>query len=252
MKLMVWNDGKVVEAKDFCLANPYVLQRIHTLDNRAYNLSRHLMLLRDSTIELFGFASLCGVADAERIITKLLELSHVSHKLSTPVAMRLDAQGHLSFEVESPILYEGYSLRAKRLTLATLTMPAPEYISQTSVSVAVDAMADSRVFRDGGDAALWVDVDGNVVSRPWLPIFGVYHGRIYTPTEYDTVEYVVVRDAIRRMGAKLVHHPLTVVALKRMDELFVADVMGITSVASIEEHRLLSVITQRIADSVKL
>lgn len=249
MKLMAWDDGRVVETKDFRLPHPYVLQRVHTLDYKPYNVSRHLMLLRDASIALFGFATLCGVADAERIIYRLLELSRVSRKLSTPVAMRLDALGHLSFEVEQPILYEGYSLRAKRISLATLTIPLPEYMSQTSVSVAVDAMADSRV-AGSADAALWVDDKGGVISRPWMPLFAVYGGRVYTPVEYDTVEYIVTRDAIRRMGAELIVHPMTVASLKRMDEVFMVDAMGVTSVATIEEHRLLSMITARIADNM--
>lgn len=248
MRLMAWNDGNVVEVKDFHLDNPYILQRIYTLEHRAYNVSRHLMLLRDSSIELFGFASLCSVADAERIIARLLELSRVSHRLSTPVAMRLDSCGHLSFEVEQPTLYEGYSVRAKRLSLAPLTMPHPDYLSQTSVSIAVDAMADSRVVRDGGDAALWMDADGNAISRPWLPIFAVYGGRVYTPMEYDTVEYVVTRDAVRRAGVELVVRPLPIKSLMRMDEIFMVDAMGVTSIASLGNHRLLSVVTARIAD----
>lgn len=249
MKLMAWDDGRVVETKDFRLPYPYVLQRVHTLDYQPYNISRHLMLLRDASIALFGFATLCSVADAERIITRLLDLSRVSRKLSTPVAMRLDALGHLSFEVEQPILYEGYSLRAKRISLATLTMPLPEYMSQTSVSVAVDAMADSRV-AGSADAALWVDDKGGVISRPWMPLFAVYDGRVYTPAEYNTVEYIVTRDAIRRVGAELIVHPMTVASLKRMDEVFMVDAMGVTSVATIEEHRLLSMITARIADNM--
>lgn len=249
MKLMAWDDGRVVETKDFRLPYPYVLQRVHTLDYQPYNVSRHLMLLRDASIALFGFATLCSVADAERIITRLLDLSRVSRKLSTPVAMRLDALGHLSFEVEQTILYEGYSLRAKRISLATLTMPLPEYMSQTSVSVAVDAMADSRV-AGSADAALWVDDKGAVISRPWMPLFAVYGGRVYTPAEYDTVEYIVTRDAIRRVGAELIVHPMTVASLKRMDEVFMVDAMGVTSVATIEEHRLLSMITARIADNM--
>ncbi|MBQ8367189.1 MAG: hypothetical protein IJX40_05575 [Alistipes sp.] len=249
MKLMAWDDGRVVETKDFRLPYPYVLQRVHTLDYQPYNVSRHLMLLRDASIALFGFATLCSVADAERIITRLLNLSRVSRKLSTPVAMRLDALGHLSFEVEQTILYEGYSLRAKRISLATLTMPLPEYMSQTSVSVAVDAMADSRV-AGSADAALWVDDKGAVISRPWMPLFAVYGGRVYTPAEYDTVEYIVTRDAIRRVGAELIVHPMTVASLKRMDEVFIVDAMGVTSVATIEEHRLLSMITARIADNM--
>lgn len=252
MRLMAWNDGCVVEVKDFHLDSPYILQRVHTLDYRAYNVSRHLMLLRDCSIEIFGFASLCGVADAERIITKLLEMSRVSRRLSTPVAMRLDSHGHLSFEVEKPILYEGYSVRAKRISLAPLTMPYPEYLSQTSVSVAVDAMADSRIVKDGGDAALWVDTAGNAISRPWLPLFAVYGGRVYTPMEYDTVEYAVTSDAIRRAGIELVVRPLSVASLMRMDELFMVDAMGVTSVASIAEHRLLSVVTARIADAIAI
>lgn len=250
MKLLVWNDGRVVEATDFRLICPYVMQRIQTLGHRPYNLSRHLSLLNDTAISLFGFATLCRVADAERIITKLLDASRVSLSLSTPVVMRLDSSGALSFEVESPTLYDGYAVRARRLSLATLSMSLPDTISQTSVTVAIDAMADSRVKSVGGDMALWVDEHDEAISRPWLPLFAVYHGRVYTPAEYDSVEYVVVRDAVRRAGMELVIHPLSLSSLMRMEEIFMADTMGITSFASFKEHRLLSIAATRIAEAI--
>lgn len=251
MKLLVWDDGRVIEASTFRLTHPYILQRIHTLNYTPYNLSRHIMLLRDTSIALFGFASLCRTQDAERIITKLLEASRVTRTLSCPVAMRLDSEGHLSFEVEPPILYEGYALRAKRLTLATLTMPSPEYEAPTSVSIAVDAMADSRVKSAGGDSALWLNDADEAISRPWLPLFAVYRGRVYTPAEYNSVEFVTTRDAIRRADIELIIHPLPLKSLMRMDEILMVDIMGITSFASIKEHRLLSVVASRIADKME-
>ncbi len=251
MKLLVWNDGRVVEASEFRLTSPYVMQRIHTLGHCAYNVSRHLSLLNDTAISLFSFATLCRVADAERIISKLLDASRVSRSLSCPVVMRINVLGELSFEVEQPILYEGYAVRAKRLALAPLTMPMPDTISPTSVTLAIDAMADSRVRSVGGDMALWLDDHGEVISRPWMPIFAVYRGKVYTPSEYDSVEYVVTRDAIRRANIELVIHPLTVDSLMRMEEVFMVDAMGITSAASLKEHRLLSVVASRIADKME-
>lgn len=246
MNLMVWNDGKLVEASQFRCPRSYVLQRIHTIGYRASNLGRHIMLLRESSAELFGFMSLCGVDDASKIITKLLELSRVSPNFSCAVAMRLDAEGHLSFEVETPTYYEGASLRAKRLRGALYRAVSPIALCQNSITVAVDAMADSRI-AGYGDMPLWVNDKDELISRPWRPVFTVYGNRVYTPEMFDSVEFVVAREAIVAAGFELVIHPLPVKSLKRMEEIFEVDIMGITSLYAFEEHRLLFMATTQIA-----
>lgn len=250
MRLLVWDDGSVVGASQFSLRNPYVLQRIHTLGYKAYNLERHIALMREASVELFGFASLCRAEDAARIITKLLETSRVSPTLSCPVAMRLDSSGRLSFEVESPIFTHGYDLRASRPVAALIRADMPDSVVQTSVSVAVDAMMYSRI-SGYGDVDLWVNDAEELISRPWCPVFTVYAGRVYTPVEYDSVEYVIARDAMRRAGVELIVRSIPLSALMRMEEVFIVDIMGMTSVASIKEHRLLSMTALRIADRME-
>lgn len=247
MNLLVWNDGKIVEASQYRCPASYVLQRIHTLGYTPSNIHRHIMLLRESSAELFGFMSLCQAEDASKIISKLLELSRVSPNFSCAVAMRLDAEGHLSFEVEMPTYYEGMSLRAKRLRGALCRAKEPETIFQNSITVAIDAMNSSRII-GYGDTPIWVDDKEEVISRPWRPIFAVYHNRVYTPVEYDTVEYIVARDAILAAGFELVIHALPVSSLKKMHEVFEVDIMGVTSLYAIGEHRLLFMATAQIAE----
>ena len=251
MKLLVWNDGLVVEAAMFRLDRPYIMQRIHTLGYKPYNVARHVALLREETMRVFGFASLCSAADAERIITKLLELSRVSRQLSCPVAMRVDACGALSFEVEAPLYVGGISLRAKRFTGVDVVMNAPETLCQSSVSVAVDAMVDAVVEKRGGDMPIWTDADGSVISLPWRPLFTIFNGKVYTPCQYDTVEYISVVEAIKRLNLELTVRMIPIESLQRMDELFVADVMSVLSFSTINKHRLLSVVTSRIADKME-
>ncbi len=250
MRLLVWDDGCVVEASQFSLRNPYILQRIHTIGYKAYNLERHVALMRGASADLFGFESLCRVEDAARIIRKLLEKSRVSSSLSCPVAMRLESSGRLSFEVEMPSLTSGCYLRASRPVAALIRASMPQSVVQTSVTVAIDAMMDSRIV-GYGDAALWLDDADELISRPWRPVFGVYGGRVFTSAEYDSVEYVMARDAIRRAGMELEVRRIPLNALVRMDEVFVVDVMGVTSVLAIKEHRLLSMATSRIADRME-
>ena len=250
MRLLVWDDGCVVEASQFSLHHPYVLQRIHTIGYKAYNLERHVALMRDASIALFGFASLCRVEDAARIIRGLLEASRVSLSLSCPVAMRLESSGRLSFEVEMPSFTAGCYLRASRPVAALIRASMPQSVVQTSVTVAIDAMTDSRIV-GYGDVALWLDDADELISCPWRPVFGVYGGRVYTSAEYESVEYVMARDAIRRLGMELEVRSIPLNALIHMDEVFIVDVMGVTSVLSIKEHRLLSMATSRIADRME-
>ena len=248
--MLVWSDGRVVEASEFRLAHPFVLQRIHTLGYKAYNMAQHIDVMRRASIELFGFASLCRTEDAERIIEQLTKLSRISPTLSCTVAMRLNSLGELSFEVERPSYYSGASLSVRRPKGVFFTVSELEYQTQNSVTIALDAMYDARV-QDRGDMAILVDYRKEVISRPWLPIFAVFHNVVYTPTEHDSVEYRVVRDAIQHAGIELVVRPIPADALLRMDEVFVADVMGLTAFASIKESRLLSVIATLVASRME-
>ena len=246
----MWNDGKVVDADEFRLTSPFVLQRIHTLGYKAYNVAQHIEIMRNASIELFGFASLCCAENAEYIIEQLTKLSRISPTLSCSVAMRLNSGGELSFEVEKPSYYSGASLSVKRPKGVFFTAPRPEGLSHNSVTIALDAMYDARV-QDRGDVALLVDTNAEVISRPWMPLFSVYHNVVYTPAEYDTVEYRLIRDAIKSAGIKLVVRPIPTTALLRMDEVFVADVMGVTSLSAIEESRLLSVVAALVASRME-
>lgn len=250
MNLLVWNDGQIVSASEFRCPVSYVLQRIHTLGYKASNIHRHIMLLRESSAELFGFMSLCQADDASKIIAKLLELSRVSPNFSCAVAMRLDAEGHLSFEVENPTYYEGMSLRVKRLRGVLCRAKTPEAISQNSVTVAIDAMNDSRI-AGYGDMPIWVDDNNEVISRPWRPLFAVYNKILYTPMEFDTPEYIVARNAIAAAGFELVIHKLPTKSLSKMDEVFEVDIMGVTSLYAIGEHRLLFMATTQIANKMQ-
>jgi branched-subunit amino acid aminotransferase/4-amino-4-deoxychorismate lyase len=250
MKLLVWSDGRVVDASEFRLSSPFVLQRIHTLGYKAFNVAQHIDIMRRASVELFGFASLCRAEDAERIIEQLTRLSRVSPNLSCTVAMRLSSVGELSFEVEQPSYYSGTALSVKRPKGVFFTASQPEEISQNSVTIALDAMYDARV-QDRGDIAVLVDFRKEIISRPWLPIFAVYHNVVYTPAAYDTVEYILVRDAIKSAGIELVIRSIPMDSLLRMDEVFVADTMGLTSLSSIKESRLLSVVATLIANRME-
>ena len=247
MRLLAWIDGRVVEASELRLQNPYVMQRIHTLENVAYNVDAHIEVLRRESERLFGFASVICAKDVQRIVGRLIELSHVTCSLSVPVVMRLDSSASLSFEVEKPTFGCGGYLRAKRDPGVLLTMDSPRSVAQTSVSVALDAMADCEVQHLGGGVAVWVDSADKLISRPWNPIFVFYKGAWFTPVECCSVEYRVVADAIKSVGQQLYVRDIPASALELVDEIFVADIMGLTSLASIKNHRLLSSMTTRIA-----
>lgn len=251
MKLLVWNDGVIVEAAQFSLDKPYVMQRIHTLGYKAYNVTSHVELLREDTMRMFGFASLCTPLDAKRIIEKLLELSRVSPRLSTPVVMRLTIDGALSFEVESSLYDMGVNLRAKRFVGVGVVMHAPNVQCQTSASVAIDAITDAMVEKRGGNIAVWCDASGDVVSLPWRPLFAIQGRVVYTPCVHKTAEYLGVAEAIKRAGLELMAHPIPVAALEHMDEVFMADIMAVSSLSSIKNHRLLSVVTLRVVDKME-
>lgn len=247
MRLLAWLDGEVFDAYKLRIDTPYVMQRIHTLDGQCSDLEQHINILRRSSAELFGFATVCGVSDAQRIIKRLVELSRVADTLSVPVVMRLDADARLSFEVEQPTFGAGRYLRAKREFAMPYVMPKPRFDAQTKSSVELDAEADSAVRQLGAQRAIWVSEDGELLSRPWLPIFVYYRGCWFTPKEYDTVEYTVAAKAIERLGEKLYVRTIPESALDKVDEIFVSDAMGFTAYSRVRENRLLSSIATKVA-----
>lgn len=251
MRLLAWDDGTVVEAAKFSLDRPFVLQRIHTLRYKVYNIALHIELLREASVQLFGFATLCDPASAERIIVKLLELSRVSSQLSCPVAMRIDCDGRLSFEVENPLYESGIQLKATRLDGLCMCQQLPSVMSQTSASIAFENLMQAMVEKQGADIAIGVDAGGSVISLPWRPIFTIYNGKVYTPSEFSTVEYLSVRKAIELANLELIVRDIPQSSLERMDEVFLVDAMSVLSLASINKHRLLSVTTQRIVNRME-
>lgn len=251
MRLLVWNDGQVIEASQLRLEKPYVMQRIHTLGHKVYNVARHIEQLREASISLFGFASLCGPADAERIIAKLLELSRVTPRLSCPVAMRIDCEGVLSFEVEAPLYDIGVAIKAKRVTGVGVEMPAFDYLYHSSASIAIDSLANAMASKRGGNMPIYVNSEGNIISQPWSPIFVVFNGRVYTPVAHSSVEYMVAKEAIESLGLELVVRDLPYASLQRVDEVFFVDTMAVTSLFAVEKHRLLSVVTSRITSRME-
>ena len=251
MRLLAWLDGAVFEAEKFRVESPYVQQRIHTLGGVAYNLDHHIEVLRRGSEELFGFATVCASKDAQRIIGRLLELSRVGSSLSVPVVMRLDSEGSLSFEVEKPTFGCGGYLRAKRDVGVVYVMNQPMVDAETQASVALDKIADCAVRQQGGQRAIWVDSKGNLLSRPWQPIFVYYKQCWFTPREYDSVEYAVIQRAIEAAGHKLYVRDIPESALEIVDEIFTADIMGMSSFSSVKNNRLLSSITNRIASKME-
>lgn len=246
---MVWDDGRIVEAQLFRPTLPYILHRIHTLNYQASHIARHIHLMRDASMELFGFASLCRAEDAEHIIEQLLRLSRVSPNLSCTVAMRLNSHGELSFEVEEPSYYSGISLRVIRPKGVILTTPEPEFVSQNSITLALDAMYDARI-KSSGDVAVLVNTKKELISRPWQPIFTVFNNKIYTPVAHNTVEYTTATEAIHKAGYQLTIRPIPAESLMRMDEIFTIDTTGITSLSKIGSHNLFSVAAALIANKI--
>lgn len=247
MRLLAWLDGAVFEVEKLRIDTPFVQQRIHTFDGVAYNLEQHIAVLRSACEQLFGFASLCGAKDAQRIIAKLIERSRVGGLLSVPVVMRLDASASLSFEVEKPTFGRGGYLRAKRETGVPYVMSQPIVEAETQASVAADKLADCVVYQQGASRAIWVGGEGNLLSRPWQPIFVYYKQCWFTPKRYSSVEFDVAKRAIEAAGYKLLVRDIPESALEMVDEVFVLDVMGISSFSTVKNNRLLSSVTTRVA-----
>ena len=98
---------------------------------------------------------------------------------------------------------------------------------------------------------MWIGADDKLISRPWSPIFVFYKGVWFTPEEHASVEYSVAVRAIEKAGQKVYVRDIPESALELVEEVFVADIMGITSYASVKKHRLLSSVTTRVASMME-
>lgn len=247
MKHLAWIDGRVVEASELRLDEPFVMQRIHTLAGRSYNVARHIEILRHDSELLFGFASLYKAAEVEQIIAELLRMGCAPAMFSCPVDMSLNGRGELSFVVGNPTFGRGAYHRSIRYVAQCVTGNVSTSVAQTSESLAVDAMAGRRVRMYGAERALLLDENRYLISRPWMPVFVVYRGKIYTPVEFESVEFEVAREAIESAGIELYVANVSEAALMKADEVFVVDIMGVTSMSSIANHSLLYMTASRVA-----
>ena len=66
------------------------------------------------------------------------------------------------------------------------------------------------------------------------------------------MEYRSAVSAIDRAGMKLVVRDIPYKALARVEEIFMVDIMGISSLNGVLRHRLMSAIAQRIVDRMEL
>ena len=96
-----------------------------------------------------------------------------------------------------------------------------------------------------------MDLEGSIISLPWRPIFVISNGRVFTPQQFDTVEYANVKNAIENLKMELVVRDIPYSSLSRADEVFFADSIAVSSLFSIEKHRLLSVVTTRITSRME-
>jgi hypothetical protein len=103
----------------------------------------------------------------------------------------------------------------------------------------------------GGNTAIAVDGNGNILSQPWRPIFVVYNGRVYTPNELHTVEYLSAKSAIENLDMELIVRNIPFASLQQVDEVFLVDIMSVWSLSTIKKHRLLSVVTSRITSRME-
>ncbi|MBO5696843.1 MAG: hypothetical protein J6R90_00420 [Alistipes sp.] len=252
MRLLAWIDGRVVEASALHHDTPFVMQRVHTLSHAIYRIEEHLEILRYDSERLFGFASLCSVADAQEIISLLLDKSRVSTTLSCPITIRLNCRGELSFTVETPTFGSGIYLRAKRFEGVVYEANKSSTLTQTSASVAYDDFLDRCVRMFGGEKAVLVDKSLNVISRPWLPIFVAHRTKVYTPEEFNSVEYRLAKDAIMRAGFELVVRDIPAGSLDQIDEIFMVDIMSVTALSKIGNHRLLTTVSTRVTKKMEL
>lgn len=226
---------------------PYIYQRIHTLDHRPLHLAEHLTLLDRYSRALFKKQYSPDIKSITSEIDTILREGNYPIELSAFVTLRVTADGTSSLEIIGGSLYRGYALRSINPSAISLQYDLPHSDYPTSVRESAADWAQTQALLADAKCAIRYNSAGVVVGCDDAPLFAVKGAIVYTSSAIESLERELAIDAIRIARLELREQTITIEQLPLFDELFYFDYRGITSIGHCDGRPYMSIIVERVA-----
>lgn len=230
----------------------YVFQDIHTLDHKPRHIAQHLRIIDYAADKLFGLHCHISIKELEQLITKLLVTNHITHNTSACVRLELYASGDYSLRVKEVSIYKGYVMRSLRYETTFICSYAPLGKYPTSAMVATRDLMQQIAQARELHYLIMTSPDGQIVIDGSEPLMVIKNRRLYIPKlTTPSVEQQILERAALRLGLKTEHTVLSVEHIKDADEVFALNWQGITSMAHINQHPYMAILTEQLAQEME-
>ncbi|MBQ7856037.1 MAG: hypothetical protein IJ348_02830 [Alistipes sp.] len=220
--------GPAVEA-------PYLYQQIRTRGHSALRVAEHCRILDAASQRLFEREFKADVRQIEECIASLLARDHYSKELSHIVELRLYAEGEYALFALETSLYADFELRALRPRAMVFSDDNPLYDLPTSAARATTELLRKYAERYGCSAVVRTDRNGIVRGIDGVAAMAVIDREIVVSQGAESVEKSATIERLRKVRReRITVRDISIDELRRADEIFYADVRGITSIAELE------------------
>lgn len=226
-------------------------QTLHLYARRVRCIEQHIVRLDGMARALFGRAYTPDPKRLEQEVLALAAKEHYPDSVSGFVRLELTETGETRLTPFGTSLYEGYALRSLRPTTLTIPYELPLQIDCSTAAEAAHDLARCVAHRHDADEAVRVNGEGVCFSLGEAELFALANGELCYSATPQTVEGQLLIQAAERLGIRHTLRPIASNALHHFDELFAVDHRGITSIASCDGVRFMSLRTERLASAME-
>ena len=226
-------------------------QTLHLYARRVRLIEQHIADLDRLTRALFGRAYTPDRKALEQEILALAERERYPNGVSGFVRLECDAQGHTRLTAIGTSLYAGYALRSLRPTAITVPYELPLHIASTTAAEATHELARHIAQRHQADEAVRIDAEGNCRGLGEAELFAFCDGVLCYSVAPQSAEGLLLLQAAEHLAIRHTQCAISADALNRFDELLAVDHRGITSIASCDGVRFMSLRAERLAATME-
>ena len=226
-------------------------QTLHLYARRVRCIEQHIVRLDGMARALFGRAYTPDPKALEREVLALAAKERYPDSVSGFVRLELTETGATHLNPIGTSLYEGYALRSLRPATITIPYELPLQIDCSTAAESAHDLARCVARRHDADEAVRINGEGICCSLGEAELFAFADGELSYSATPQTIEGQLLVQAAEHLG---IHHglrPIASNALNLFDELFAVDHRGITSIASCDGVRFMSLRAERLAAAME-
>lgn len=225
----------------------YVYQPIMTFGYKALHLGNYLHRLKVAAEEVLCSVPSLSERGVATMITEFLRKNNYPATMPASVELRCYLSGEvvlLGGEV-SPYPKLGLRMLMPAGVDVCYELPLSEHLS--SVRRAAAEAARARAESQGAKVAVRFDREGYARSVNDSEIFVIKEYTVMMPAPPESVEGVLMLEAIRRSGLQVEVVPMSLEMLETADEIFYIDHCGVTALGAFNGHPLMHILAEKIA-----